>query len=75
MEDGLEVEGQEVGARDEDAAMAEADKEGSDVGAVFEEAEGHDGVDCELPFIKEEKKDCDEAEYYKTEDCCGSPGI
>ena len=64
MEYSLEVEGQEVGARDEDAAVAEADEEGGDVGAVFEEAEGHDRVDRELPLIEKEEKDGDEAENY-----------
>lgn len=71
----MEVEGQEVGARDEDTAVAEADEEGSDVGAVFEETEGHDGVGRELPLVEEEEKYCDEAKDYQTEDCCRSPGV
>ena len=75
MEDGLEIERQEVSARDKDTTVAEADEQGGDVGAVFEEAQRHDGVDCKLPLVKKKEKDCDEAEYYKTKNCCGSPGV
>lgn len=56
---GLEVEGQEVRARDEDHAVDEADGEGGHVGAVFEEPERHDGVPGEFPFVEEEKHDGD----------------
>lgn len=55
--DRLEVERKEVGACDEDGAVAEVAKECGDVGALFEEAEGHDGVAGELPFVDEEEKD------------------
>lgn len=55
--------------------MAEADEQGGDIGAVFEETKGHDGVDCQLPFIEEEEEDCQEAEDYEADHCGGGPGV
>ena len=43
-EHGLEVERQEVGAADEDEAVAEAHEQRGDVGQAREEPERHDGV-------------------------------
>lgn len=50
----MEVEREEVGAADEDEAVAEADDESGDVGMSGEETEWHDGVFCDLPLVEEE---------------------
>ena len=71
----MEVEGEEVGAGDEDETMDEADGEGGDVGAAGEEAEGHDGVFGEFPFVEEEENNCEEAEDYEAEDGGGGPRV
>ena len=71
----MEVEGEEICARDEGCAVAEADEKGGDVGAVFEEAEGHDRVDGEFPFVEEEEDYHDDAEDEEAEDCGGGPGV
>ena len=75
MEHGLEVEGEEIGAGNEDAAVTETDEEGGDVGAVFEEAQWHDRVQRELPFVDEEEDDGDETEAYQADHGRGRPGV
>ena len=62
-ENGLEVEGVEVGAGDEDEAVDEADAEGGEVGAFGEEPERHHGVFGEFPFVEKEEDDGYETEY------------
>lgn len=74
-EHGLEVEGQEVGAADEDEAVAEADEEGGDVGESLEEAKRHDGVLGEFPFVQEEEAPDDDAEDDEADDGGGVPGV
>ena len=49
--------------------MDEADGEGGDAGALFEEGERHHGEAGEFPFVDEEDGDEEEAEDYETEDC------
>ncbi len=59
----MEVEREEVSPGDEDSSMTGTDHESSNVGAVFEKTEGHDRVCGELPFVKEEEANGDNAEY------------
>ena len=59
----MEVERVEVGARDENEAVDEADGEGGEVGAAGEEPERHHGVFGEFPFVEEEEGDGYDAEY------------
>ena len=73
-EHGLEVEGEEVGAGDEGHAVGEADDEGGDVGAPFEEPERHDGVFGEFPFVEDEEGPDDDAEDEEADDGGGGPG-
>lgn len=71
----MEIERKEKSTSDERGPMAEADKEGSDVGAILEEAEGHNGVFGELPFVEEEEGDDDETKDDEAEDHGGRPGV
>ena len=74
-EGGLEIEREEVGAGDEDEAVDEAGGKGGNVGAFGEEAERHDWVSGEFPFIDEEEGDGDEAEDNETDDGSGVPRV
>lgn len=60
----MEVEREEVCASDEDMAVAEADCECGDVGPVFEEAEGHDWVHGQFPFVQGKEAEGDQTENY-----------
>lgn len=71
---GLEIEGKEIAAGDEGHAMTEADDEGGDVGAPFEEAERHDGVLGDFPFVQDEEAPDDGAEDEEADYRCGGPG-
>lgn len=64
----MEVEGEVVGAGDEDEAVHEASEEGGDVGAAGEEVERDQGVLGDFPFDEEEDTDGDEAEDDETDD-------
>ena len=55
--------------------MASARDKGGDVGAAREEAQGHDGVGGEFPFVEEEEADGYDAEDEETDDDCGAPGV
>ncbi len=74
-EHGLEVEREEVGAADEDEAVAEADDEGGDVGEPREEAERHDRVSGDFPLVEEEEAPDHDAEDDKAHDGGRVPGV
>ena len=69
----MEVEGEEVTAGNEDDTVAEADDEGSEVGAAFEDAKGDYRVDGEFVFDEEEDADYDQAEDDEANYGCGGP--
>ena len=69
-QDGLEVERQEIGARDEDEAVAEAGDKSGDVGTSLEQAERNDRVFGDLPFDDEEEPDGDDSKHDETDDLC-----
>ena len=71
----MEVEGEEVSPGDEDDSVARANEEGGDVGAASEEAERHDGVGGQFPFVEEEEADGGNAEDNETDDGSGAPGV
>jgi len=71
----LEVEGEEVGAGDEDEAVEEGGGEGGARAAVVEEVEGHDRVFGEFPFVDEEEDDGQDAKDDETEWVGGGPGV
>ena len=73
-EHGLEIEGEEIAAGDEGHAVTEADDESRDVGAPFEEAERHDGVLGDFPFVQDEEAPDDGAEDEEADDGGGGPG-
>ena len=64
----MEIEGEEVGARNEDSAVASAGDEGCYIGAAFEKTEGHDRICGEFPFVEEEEANGDNAEDKETDD-------
>ncbi len=74
-EHGLEVEREEVGAADEDEAVAEADDEGGDVGESCEKAERHDRVAGDFPLVQEEEAPDHDAEDDEAHDGGGVPGV
>ena len=55
--------------------MAEADSKGGDVGSVLEEAEGHDRVAGEFPFVEDEESRYDDAENDEADYLGGIPWI
>ena len=71
----MEVQGEEVGAGDEDEAVDEANREGSEVGSFGEEAERHHGVFGEFPFVEEEEGYGDDAEDEEADYSGGGPGV
>lgn len=72
---GLEVEGEEKGARNKDHAMTEADQQCADIGAVLEDAQRYDGVFREFPFVYEENSNRDEPKHDKADDRGGIPRV
>lgn len=60
----MEVEGEEVGAGDEDEAVEEGRGERGEGAAIVEEVERYDGVFGEFPFVDEEETDGQEAKGY-----------
>lgn len=71
----MEIERKEESTSDERGPMAEADEEGGDVGAILEEAEGHNGVDGEFPLVEKEEGDDDKAKDDEAEDGGRRPGV
>lgn len=55
--------------------MTEADHQSGDVGAVFEQTEGHNGIGGKFPLIKEKEDDSDNAEDDEAEDGGTGPGV
>ena len=72
---GLKVEGEVVGACDEDVAVAETDTEGGDITAEFEQAEGHHGISRKFPLVDYEEASDEDAENDQADDLCRAPGI
>lgn len=56
-------------------AVAEADCEGGDVGPVFEEAERHDWVHGQFPFVQEKEAEDDQTENDEADDSCTGPWV
>jgi len=72
---GLEVKGEIVRPADEGKAVAEADAERGDIGAVLEDAQRHDRVARELPLVEHEEPGDDDAEDDEADDLGRAPGV
>ncbi len=71
----MEVERKVVGACDKDGTVGEADGEGADVRADFEESQRHDWVAGKFPFVDHEETADQDTEDNETYDGSRIPRV
>lgn len=68
VENGLEVEWEEISCGDEYHAVAEADSQRTNIGSIPKNAERHDRKSGKFPLVEEEETKCGKSKHDEADD-------